>query len=228
MRLSLELIDIVQHARPELAEIALYDTVAALNAREGAFMSYDAVFRDSAKMPSGLLTEKIIKGLQFDERDWVNNAIVESCLALNGYLSSKADKWIPVGRKPIKVLDRMWVKPSIRGILIRAGKVAPVIVVTRRSVELGFADVLPFLMRGGYEFHLRDDPNFNDLVVLDLTKAPARGEARTVGEHRLSDVGMMSLELFEHILETYGQAASLSKYGLHIPSGVSVTDLFRR
>lgn len=226
MRLNIELLDVVQHSRPGLSEISLTQTVNALNAREGGFMSYDPSFRDCPKMPSGLMLAEHIKKASFDSRDWVQRSMAEVALAMNEFLSSAADRWVPVGRKPIRVLNGLWVKPSIRGILIRGKVVSPTLVVTRRSIELGFEDVLPFLMRGGYEFHLRDDPNFHDFVVLDLSRGEP-GEARRIKEYRLSDVGMMSLPEFEHILSTYGQAAALSKYGLRIPAGTSMTDLFR-
>lgn len=226
MRLNIELLDIVQHSQPGLSDISLMQTVEALDAREGGFMSYNPSFKECAKMPSGLMREEHIRKVIFDSRDWVQRSIVEVALAMNQFLSSGVERWVPVGRKPIRVLNGLWVKPSIRGILIRDKSAAPTLVVTRRSIELGFEDVLPFLMRGGYEFHLRDDPNFHDFVVLDLSHGES-GAARRVREFRLSDVGMMSLSEFEHILSTYGQAASLSKYGLQIPTGTSMTDLFR-
>lgn len=226
MRLNIELLDVVEHSRPGLSDISLMQTVKALDAREGGFMSYDLSFRECSKMPCGLMREEHIKKTSFDSRDWVQRSMVEVALAMNEFLRCNADRWVPVGRKPIKVLNGLWVKPSIRGILVREKIAAPTLVVTRRSIELGFEDVLPFLMRGGYEFHLRDDPNFHDFVVLDLSRGDS-GVARRTREYRLSDIGMMSLPEFEHILSTYGQAASLSKYGLRIPAGTSMTDLFR-
>jgi hypothetical protein len=111
--------------------------------------------------------------------------------------------------------------------LIEGQKAAAVLAVTRKSILFDLPEVLPFLMRGGYEFHLRDEPNIHDFIVLDLTQGQ-KGEARLVKEFRLSGSKMMSLEEFEAIVTTYGQAATLSKYGLHIPPGIAVSDLFRR
>jgi hypothetical protein len=178
-------------------------------------------------MTSGLIRAQMLRALSFDPRGWANSAILEVALGMNGFLSRHGGEWRPVGRKPVKVLDGLWIKPSIRGILIKDRLVAPVMAVTRKSILFDLPEVLPFLMRGGYELHLRDDPNFHDLVVLDLSGGP-RGEARNVREFRLSASEMMPLEEFERIVATYGAAASLSKYGLTIPPGVAVSDLFRR
>lgn len=227
MRLSLELLDIVEHSRPGLSDIRVLDTVANLNERHGSFMSYDAGFRDCRLMTTGLVTDAALRKLSYDPRDWVQNAILEVALAMNGFLGTNGGKWIPVGRRRVRVLNKLWVKPSIRGILIRDRIAAPVLVVTRKSILVDLPDVLPFLMRGGYEFHLRDDPNLHDFIVLDLSGGK-RGEARNQKVYRLSETGMMPLEEFEHIVTTYGAAASASKYGLHIPAGVAVSDLFRR
>lgn len=227
MRLSLELLDIVEHSRPGLLDIRVPDTVAKLNERSGSFMSYDAGFRDCRLMTSGLVKDASLRLASYDSREWVQNAIIEVALAMNAFLSASRGRWISVGRKQVRVLDKLWVKPSIRGILVQGHVAAPVLVVTRKSILIDLPDVLPFLMRGGYEFHLRDDPNFHDFIVLDISTGK-RGEARNQKVYRLSETGMMSLEEFEHIVTTYGTAASASKYGLHIPAGIAVSDLFRR
>ncbi|WP_425417533.1 hypothetical protein [Oricola indica] len=146
---------------------------------------------------------------------------------MNQFLGEHADRWIDVGRKPFRASNNLWIKPSIRGIIIKDGIVSPVVAVTRRSILFDMPDVLPFVMRGGYEFHLRDDPNFHDLIVLDLTTGN-RGQARKSRCYRLSESHMMSLDQFEYIVSTYGTAAAESKYGLHLPGGMSISDLFRQ
>jgi hypothetical protein len=178
-------------------------------------------------MATGAVTDRALLGQEYDSREWVQNAMLEVALGMNNYLSKTRGTWMDVGRRPVQALNKLWVKPSIRGILIRDGMAAPVLPVTRKSILFELPGILPFIMRAGYEFHLRDEPNLHDFIVLDLTTGK-RGEARCVKEYKMSDTSMMPLEQFEHIVSTYGEAASLSKYGLHIPAGTAVSDLFRQ
>ncbi len=227
MQLSIELQDVLQHSQPHISAISVSETALALNSRNGAFMSYDPAFRDAPKMPSNLLSDEMIKKQVFDRRDWVQRSVSEVARGLNIYLQRNADRWINVHRKQIRILPNLCAKPSIRGVLVRDRNVCPALVICRRSINFDLSASLPFLMRGGYELHLRDDPNFADFLVLDLTTGEA-DQARTCRAYKLSDHDMMSLEEFEYIVSRYAEAASLSKYGLHMPSGMPARDLFRR
>lgn len=226
MRLSIELQDVLQHAQPSIVDMSVSETVLALNGRDGAFMSYDGAYRDCSKMTSGLFTDALIDKQVYDKRDWVRNAIVEVAKGLNGYLSKENKKWIGVNRKPVRIFKGFYAKPSIRGIIIEQGMAAPVLIISRRSINFDLKASLPFLMRGGYEFHLRDDPNFTDFIVLDLTRGE-KGKARECKAYMLSQSSMMPLRQFEEILAKYAEAATLSKYGLHIPTGMPTRDLFK-
>lgn len=227
MRLSIELQDILQHAQPNISDISVRETTLALDQRDKAFMSYDNAFSNCCQMPSGLVDDATLKSKVYDKREWVQTALSEVARGMNGYLRENADRWISVSRRSTCILPNLATKPSIRGIAINNGKAAPVLVIARRYINFNLIECLPFLMRGGYEFHLRNEPNFANFIVLDLSQGE-RGSARNVKEYRLTDYTMMPLAHFEDILHSYAEAASKSKYGLVIPSGFAIRDLFGR
>ena len=201
-------------------------TAQRSDTRGKAFMSYDVVFEDAEKMPSGLVSEDLLARRFTDAREVVRRSQLEVALALNHYLSREADEWRPVGRKLIQALPDLLVKPGIRGVTINSRAIAPTLVNPRRSVKWN-AFLPRFLTRGGYELHVRDDASATDFLILDFSQGD-RGEPRSVRSVYYSECDPISIEEFEAIMNRFMEAVSLSKFAVKVPKGLPPLDLFRK
>ena len=225
--LTLEFLDVVQLARPGLLDIDPRQTAAALDARETAFMSYNASFAPLDKAHHALLSEETLKAWFTDTRPWVRRSQWEVSSALANLVKLLGAEWYNVGRRPFEAIPGLWLKPSIRGVLV-GDEVAPAIVNPRRSLkQIGRRDELGFLMRGGFEFHVVDDPAVDNLLVLDLHEGE-RGRPRVVRSRMADEAVMMPLEQFEWILGRFFEALRLSKWEIVVPKDVPLSDLFRK
>jgi hypothetical protein len=145
---------------------------------------------------------------------------------LHGVFGNGVSRWHPANRKPQELFGRLWFKHAIRGVWLRDGRATATLINPRKWLSFN-QDARAFLVRGLYEFYLRDEPNLHDFLIVDLGVVP-QTKARATRLYGPEDVEPMSLEHFEAILRSFLQAVERAGFASQPSSDTSIADLFRK
>lgn len=222
---SLELLDVIQHAKPHIRSIDVERTAESLKKVRGSIRNYNMAIDEIGSLCSGIqkLPDLIAFLRTHPNPDW-HKHLEDVGTRLWQIFGEAPSTWYKIGRKPIESLGGLLIKPSIRGFWSIGGKAYPCLINARSSVYLETNSNLPFVARGVYEFHVRDEIGVSGPVVVDLGRDPATA-TRANRVHWLLEEKMLSVDEFEDIMRKFNDALSLAGYQ---PKTVhSAIDLFR-
>jgi len=222
---SLELLDVIQHAKPNILNIDPLETSKSLRKAKGSNKNYNMALDQIQAYCSGL--QKLPDLLKFlrthPNQEW-HKYLEDVGTRLLDIFGNKPSVWYPTGRKPIESAGGLLIKPAIRGVWVSESRVLPCVINARSSVLLDSQCNLPFVARGVYELHVRDLLGATGSMVIDLGK-DARTGLRANCIYFPTEAEMMSLEQFESISRKFDEALILA--GLKSQAAASSIDLFR-
>jgi hypothetical protein len=222
---SLELLDVVQHSKPHISAIDVQKTANSLRAAGGSRKNYNMAIDPISVYCSGKQKqEDLLKYLRTHPDPAWHKYLEDVGTRLLDIFGSNVSSWYPVGRKPIESLAGLLIKPAIRGVWVNERQPFPCLINARGSVLLEPKVSLPFVARGVYEAHVRDEIGVFGPMIVDLGKDP-RTNLRANRVYYPQESEMMSIELFEEILRKFNEALILAGFRPRVAA--SAFDLFR-
>lgn len=222
---SLELLDVIQHAKPDIREIDVSRTALSLKGASGSLNNYNMAIEHIDSYCSGY--QKLPDLLDFlrthPNPRW-HKHLEDVGTRLWEIFGARPGKWRKVGRRPIESVGGLLIKPTIRGFWIFDGKAYPCLVNARSSVYLDAITNRKFVARGVYEFHVRDEIGVAGPAIVDLGREPS-SKVRANRVYFPDEADMMSVEEFESIMIKFNQSLRLA--GFNSRSVSSAIDMFR-
>lgn len=223
---SLELLDVIQHAKPDLINLDVEQTAKSVSKSRGSIKNYNMAMDHIDAYCSGHQKhDDLITFLRTHPNEEWHKHLEDVGTRLLEIFGKIPSKWHKTGRRPTESVAGLLVKPAIRGVWVADGKAFPCMINARSSVLLEKRFKLPFAARGVYESDVRDEINIAGPMIVDLGKEPSSG-ARANRVHFPTEAEMMSLEQFESILQRFSQALALA--GITKKTVDRPMDLFRR
>lgn len=228
-QLVFELLDVVALARPSLQRVDIAATAAAITAYKSGtgYKSYNSVFDHMKSITSGLSEPDRLAAAFAAEPDenW-RNACQEAVRLLHAVFGAGETRWYQAGRKPIQVGEKLWLKPTIRGVWSGPRGTFATLINARTQPFLS-PYALSFLSRGTTEMHVRDEPSIDGPLLVDFARKSKSDEreARVFFPDRVTP---MALDLFELTLTRFMAAAAQAGYASVPKPGDAVVDIFRR
>ena len=222
---SLELLDVVQHSKPNIAQLDVAKTAKSLKDAGGSRKNYNMAIEPIAVYCSGKQKrEDLLRYLRTHPDPAWHKYLEDVGTRLLDIFGEQESKWYPVGRRPIESVAGLLIKPAIRGVWVNKGMPFPCLVNARGSVLLDPKVNLPFVARGVYEAHVRDEIGVSGPMIVDLGKDP-KTNLRANRVYYPKESEMMSIEQFEDVLRKFNEALLLA--GFRPKVSTSAIDLFR-
>lgn len=228
-QLVFELLDVAALSRPSLQRVDIAATAAAISAykRGTGYKSYNSVFDHMKSITSGLSEPDRLAAAFADEPDetW-RNACQEAVRLLHTVFGDGETRWYQTGRKPIQIGEKLWLKPTIRGVWASPRGTFATLINARTQPFLS-PYALSFLSRGTIEMHVRDEPSIDGPLLVDFARRLKSGE-REARVFLPDEAVPMALDLFEMTLTRFMAAAAQAGFASVPKPADAVIDIFRR
>ncbi|MFO1033489.1 MAG: hypothetical protein U1E15_05200 [Hyphomicrobiales bacterium] len=215
--------DVVYYSRPHILAIDIDKTASELRNVGGSINNYNMAIDPIEKIVSGY--QRLVDLEKFwdthKNEKWRPH-LKEVGRRIFEIFGGEVSKWYPTGRKPIESVAGLSIKPAIRGVRVANGRVLPCLINPRSSLLLERNSALPFIARGVFELHVRDEIGPVSPMIVDL------GKENGVRANRIyfpTQESMISVEHFEDCMRKFNKA--LVKAGLVSEQPSRASDLFR-